>query len=351
MSEELNNTDSTTFTSKESVRKLSSNEKNKNPINNTSYSHNIKFKEPNHKLEWKDYIQNTYHFKQDIERIYSIIKNFEILCLLNGKNHYPCIIIKGQTTWDIGNQFIGNIFGKYPFVAKVNKSINLPEMKKIEWLFNIHNGEYFIIRMELLKVTEDNTCIVLNKIKFESLPLKNEAQEIFDKNNKKNLFKIIEEFLETEPINLLKYESCIISAKMEDIWNLILDFNQLTAIAPNNNFLPNINIKELEIGVKTETSIFKNNEVEKFFITLKYKDERPGWNKWLFICECSGENISRAIFLFQLTKINETECQLTLITKFNDPIDNNKFNKISENKQYLLLSLKDFFENYYSPNS
>lgn len=350
MSEELNNTDSTTFTSKDSTRKLSANE-NKNQINNFSYSQNIEFKEPNHKLEWKDYIQTTYHFKQDIERIWIIIKNFEFLCLMNDKEHYPCIIIKGQNTWDIGNKFIGNIFGKYPFIAKVIKALNLPEKKKINWLFNIHNEQYILIKMELLKVTEDNTSIILSKIKFESIQLKNEVQEIFDKKNKNNLFKIIEELLEKEPINLIKYESCIISAKMEDIWNLILDFNQLTAIAPNNNFLPDINIKNLEIGVKTEASIFCNNEVKKFFITLKYKDERPGWNKWLFICENSGQNISRFTLLFQLTKINEIECQLTLITKFHEPIDNNKFNKISENKKYLLLSLKDFFENYYSPNS
>ena len=43
-------------------------------------------------------LQNTYHYNHDIERVWSIIKNCEILFILSNKGHYPCINIKGKNT-------------------------------------------------------------------------------------------------------------------------------------------------------------------------------------------------------------------------------------------------------------
>ena len=46
--------------------------------------------------------------------------------------------------------------------------LDLPEMKKIEWLFNkIYNG-YSILSIELFKVTEDNSTVILKEVKFEN---------------------------------------------------------------------------------------------------------------------------------------------------------------------------------------
>ena len=53
----------------------------------------------------------------------------------------------------------------------------------------------------------------------------------------------------------------------------------------------------------------------------------------------------------QLTKISEKECQLTLLTKYLENIENEEFNEITIKKKYLLNSLKDYFENFYSPSN
>ena len=138
---------------------------------------------------------------------------------------------------------------------------------------------------------------------------------------------------------------------MEDIWGIITDFNKLTAIAPNNNFLPNINIKNLKIGEKVETSIISNEEAKKFDIYLRIKDERPGWNKWIIVLEIyCGPKLNRSLLL-QLTKINNNECQFSIISKFHEPLKTEKFKEISKTEKYLILSVKDFFNNFYSPNS
>lgn len=359
MSEELNNTDSTNLTSKETEKKfLSIETETENPFIFHSYTVNKneknEFKEPDHELKWIDFMQDNYHFKQNIERVYVLLRSYDILSLISNQGHYPCIFLKGQDTYKVGNQFKGNMSGIYPFIAKVNKSVNLPEIKKIEWLFNTPNNKYYIMRIELFKVTEDNSTVALNTLKFEDKESFQEIKAKYNQINKTKMFKKIEKFLEQEPINLLKYESGIIPGKMEDIWDLVLDFNKFSKIAPNNNYLPDINIKNLKIGEKAEASIFEKNEIRKLDITLKCKEDKPGWNKWLIVLVASGgypKKIPKHTILFQLTKINNNECQLSLLTKFHEPINNEEFKELSNRKKYLLLSIKDYFENFYCPNT
>ena len=227
----------------------------------------------------------------------------------------------------------------------------MPEIKNIEWIIHLRNQYIFII-IELFKVTEDNSTVAIKQIKGEK-ELKNEEEKARIKMIEKKLFEKIDKVLEEEPINLLKYESAIINGKMEDIWNIILDFNKLTAIAPNNNYLPNISVKDMKIGEKKEVSIFHNDEIKKFDITLKCKEEKPGLNKWLIVCEVSGGNpvkMPKHINLFQLTKISNSACQLTLITKFHEPIGTEELKENNKKKKYLLLSIQDYFDNFYATN-
>ena len=275
--------------------------------NNNTYTKNIQekneFINPEQELKLNYLVQKTYHMKQDIERIWLIVKNFDLLSLAGNKNNYPIVYIKGQDSWKVGNEFKGNMNGDYPFVARVHKNINLPEIKKIEWIFNIMDNDYFIIKVELFKVTEDNSTVIIKNIKYDNEKLFYELENIM-KLSEIKAFKIIEKLLENEPINLLKYESSVINGKMEDIWDIITDFNKLTAIAPNNNFLPNINIQNMKIGEKLETSIILNEEVKKFDIYLRIKDERPGWNKWIIVLEIYREKTLNHSLLFQLNFFN-----------------------------------------------
>jgi hypothetical protein len=309
------------------------------------------FIEPKNEIHWKNLYQSTYYFKQDIERVWIILRSLEVLSMISNLGHYPCIFIKGKDSWTKGNEFKGNAFGQFPFIGKVRNCSNLPEIKKVEWIIHLQN-DYILIIIELFKVTEDNSTVVIKQMKREK-ELKNDEEKARIQMIDKKLFEKIDKLLEEEPISLLKYESAIINGKMEDIWNIITDFNKLTAIAPNNNYLPNINIKDMKIEEKKEVSIFYNDEIRKFDITIKCKEEKPGWNKWLIVCEVSGGNpikMPRHIVLFQLTKISNNKCQLTLLTKYNEPIGNEEFKENAKKKKYLLLSIKDYFDNFYAPN-
>ena len=207
-----------------------------------------------------------------------------------------------------------------------------------------------LLKLEFFKVTNDNSTVVLKKIKQEKEYLFSSVIKIMSQ-NESTLFPKVEQILEKEPINLLQYESGVINGQMKEIWDIITDFNKLTAIAPNNNFIPNINIKSMKIGEKTVASVIVNEKIKEFDFYLRVKDERPGWNKWLVILEVFVEQKLDHSLLIQLTKINNKECQFTIITKFHKPLKTDKFKEISAKEKYLIISVKDFFNNFYSPNS
>ena len=313
-----------------------------------------KFIEPNHKIKWQSDFQNSYHFKQDIERVWLIIKKFDLLALINNQGHYPCIPTKGKDTYKVGNEFKGILFSDLPFIARVEKSESLPEMKLIKWLFNIKNKDYIKIKFELFKVTEDNTCVVIYKTKVENLDnikiIKEKCMAKLDI----ELFQKLDKILESQPINLFQYESGVINGKMIDIWNMLTDFNKLTAIAPNNNCLPNIKIGNMKQGEKITTYIIDDGKPYEMDITLEHIEDKKGWNKWLFVLLISGglsKVIPRHTIVLELTKINAEKCQLIFVSKFHDSINSKKFQDISHRKKYLLYSLKDYFDNFYSPNT
>ena len=210
-----------------------------------------------------------------------------------------------------------------------------------------------MIKVELFKVTADNTCVLLWKMKLENSEMIKEFEEKYKEAQTNTIFLKVEELLESEPINLFQYESGIINAKMEDIWKIVTDFNKLTAIAPNNKCLPNINISNMKQGEKVISSIVDNYDVDEVEITLLQKEDRKGWNKWICIILISSvmtKKHPKHCLLFQLTKINENECQLTFISKYHEPIETKRFRDISNKKKYLLLSIKDYFDNFYCPS-
>ena len=350
---EKNFTDSTSYSMKDSDQEnINSFEENYNFINIEEPEIN-EFKPPEHELNWNNFIQYTYHFKQDIERVWMFLKNFEFISLLINEGHFPCINIKGKNTWKVGNTFKGNLYKILPFIARVEKVLNLPEMKSIKWLFNnIKDSDYFNIKISLYKVNEDNSTVALATIRFQKKEIN---AEIKDKTlNIIKIFEEIEKLLENKAINLLRYESGIIKGKMKDIYDILIDSNKISAIAPNNDIMPNYNLKDLKIGEKIQVSIIKDEIIQSANVVLKCRETNPSWNKWIIVVEVSGgepKKIPKHISLFQLTKINNYECQLIMMTKYDEPIDCKEFHEYTKKKRYLIMSIKDYFEHFYSPES
>ena len=153
---------------------MSTNSISGNSIIKNSIEGNV-FIEPKNEIQWKTLYQDTYYFKHDIGRVWIILRNLNVLSILSNLGHYPCIFLKGKDTWTKGNLFKANIFCRIPFIGKVRNSSNLPEIKNIEWIIHLRNNYIFII-IELFKVTEDNSTVVIKQIKGEK-ELKNDEEK------------------------------------------------------------------------------------------------------------------------------------------------------------------------------
>ena len=320
-------------------------------INNEQYK-NYEFKEPKEKIEWKHYDQISHHLKPDIERVWLLTQKFDILLLILNQGHYPLVFIKGDNTKKIGNQFQGNMYGDFPFIAKVNKTNDYPEFKKIEWLFFLKNKYYMSIKLELFKVTEDNSTTLVEKIKFDKQELFSELSKYLN-SSKARIFNVLEEILENEPINLVIYESGLINGNMKNIWDIVTDFSKLSFIAPNNCFPSHINLKNVEKGQVQQFSIKNKEEVVEFLLELECREDKPGWNKWLIVFNYYKKNSDskEGIIIIQLTKINNNLCQLTFIEKYLKAKSAEEFREVSKRFQYIIMSIKDYFDNFFSNNN
>ena len=88
---------------------------------------------------------------------------------------------------------------------------------------NFRENDYAIIKLELFKVTEDNSTTLVQKIRFDKQELFSELSKYFN-SSKARIFNVLEEILENEPINLVIYESGLINGNMKNIWDIVTDF-------------------------------------------------------------------------------------------------------------------------------
>ena len=301
------------------------------------------------KNQWKLLGDKTYYFKQNIERIWDSIKTLDFLFNINNSEHYPFIIKKGSNIWNIGNIFEGKLFDKYETNSKVIKQkLNL-EFKITEWIFFLGNGEIFRLKIELFKVTEDNSTVLNLIIKYIPSYGENIINKIKEKINDINFQNYLEEMLKKDPVYLYQYESGIIQGNMEEIWDIIIDYSKLALIAPNNRCFAPVNINNLKIGDITNIP-FTIKKIEGHLeIKLDLKEKKVGYNDWAFGYSIMGGGPFKAAkqaFFVKLTRINKQEAQLCIFTKIYDKIPLEMCKSLSQQKKYVISSIKDYFENF-----
>ena len=286
--------------------------------------------------------QYSHNFKYSLERVWLILKNISILSLISGNSHYHPIFQTGNE-FKLGSKFIGVLFGQFPYNGTVNKIKEFPGYKKIKWIFNFEKESFLSFKIELFKVTEDNTSISLFTFKYD-LKLKEKILTKTSKDKINLVLERIDKILKESSNDLIQYESGVISSSMEDIWDFITNFNKLKMITPLIKFNCYEDIKESNFG----DILFLNLENKKLNIKILVKNKNEKWNKWIYVLQImKGDNKNpMQKLIVELTKINQSDCQLILLTKFDECTNNVYIQKISEEKKYIIKSIKDYLENY-----
>ena len=288
----------------------------------------------------------SYQFNHNIERVFTLFKNFQIISILSCQSHFIPISINKVDISSFGSVFEGNFFGKIPYIAKLVKLENFSFYKKLKWEFYCKKDNNLIltISQNLNKVSEDDTTIIYIKLKFYYIyDFDKDFRKHIDENIK-SLEEKIDKILNESSELLIQYESGIIKSNMEEIWNYLLNFDYLKKIAP----LLIINGTEDLTNIKMFENVTINTSKKSFNIYCEYLDKKPEWKKWLIVFKLSsGEyKIPNNKLIIEITKINENECQLAMLNQILEPTSQEYIKEISFFKKYIISSIKDYLENY-----
>ncbi len=301
------------------------------------------------KDDWKIVLNLSNHFHQNIERVWPYFNNFT-----NFKINFKLesLNIKEEPKENIvGNLFEGNYYD-YSFHGKMLKIKNTYELKKIEWIFYFENDEIFKIKINIYRITYDNSCVLDFKIKYVPKLGQNIIDIIIPEIDNKQIFQQIEKKIQNQFNAIYQFESCIIQGSPEDIWDILSDNSKLVLIAPNNEcFLP-LNINNIKVGQTVEIKMNINDKESTIEVKMDLLRKKIG-NKWVFCYTILGgkpfEILKQSLFV-QLTKINCKETQLSIFTNIYENISSEMVAFLSKKKRYVLFSLKDYFMNFFTPN-
>lgn len=301
------------------------------------------------KYNWKILEDHTYHYNQNIETVWEIIKS------LKKNSQFNIIRINNCSDFcTIGAIYEGKIFDIYKFKAKIIKLKIFSEIKKIELFFYVEYGENFRLKINLHKVTEDNSTVIQVKSKYIPSIGENFIYKLKEQSFGLELIKDIEAKIKKDSIYLSQYESGILCGTMEEIWDILTDNSKLVLIAPNNECFIPININKVKAGEICNIPM-KTKNIEGYLeVKLDLKENKENWNDWLFSYSILGGEpfkIIKQTVLVHLIKINQYETQLSVFTKIYDKINMKMFKCLEQKKKYVISSLKDYFENFSSPKN
>ena len=123
-------------------------------------------------------IEKTFTFQHRIDRVWYVIRDVSLICILKPDVHFPFIVKDGKDSWIVQSEFMGKKDEKEEeFTGKCIEMKNFPQYKKIIWDITTKSGKTLQFQYQLFQVTEDDATILLYKLKFktkEKRELKNE---------------------------------------------------------------------------------------------------------------------------------------------------------------------------------
>ena len=257
--------------------------------------------------------------------------------------------IKGDNTWTPGNIFSLYWVGVSRIEIKCIYTRVDRMRKKIKWKFKCDIGINYYKTLNLLRITHNNKTLV--KIIISRTEIKNNSIDSSSSLNyyKELQLKILEghsRHLKSIEKELISYESCIVNQNYKKIWNIIIEFKNISALSP-------IPMKDIQLkGQIYEVGSFikflyeyENNKETVFLKVIKYEMSEQKKN-WLIRYETIGtciKHIAR-IFEFRMTIINDNKVQLSYFHIFPSKTDKNMFDNFSIKKKEAVIKIKKYFE-------
>lgn len=280
----------------------------------------------------------------NIEKLWIFLRD---LLPSSDKSSKNFMFIKGNNTWKAGNKFTYYWSHIYKVKSETIDIVDETERKKISWKIETDFGFHYIKFCYLYKISEkDRTLLkiyIISEQKIPSYLLSSKEKSHFCLFNPDTLLDKNNYFKEEKEKNI-SYESCIINANNQDIWNLVTDFQKLSKLAP----IIGENIEKW--GVTFEVGSFWKaylKNINKTVFLRVNKVKRLEQKKiWIYSLETIGtdKKIIPHIIEFKIIKIEEQKCQLSITHIFIKKIKNNYLKILNINKREILKRIKKNFE-------
>ena len=300
--------------------------------------------------QYSHFKEFTYTFKTNISRVYAFMKSILYIKMITINNSPFKLSFPSTSSPCSPPDEIEGLFSDAPIKFYIQYNTDLPEHKQITYIIKFEDGNIINCNIHLYAV--GNQCSSYFIAKFNN-------DEIYSKTNTDqinlwyvNVLQKMENLLAVNPFELKQFESTIITANMNDIWEFVLNIQKLKNVAPMIDFNvgENLDWKNIKKGQEIKASCYCANNVNQ---KIEYKikvlsfDRRERSNKWCFAFETiqCEKLIPSQIVVIRLIKVNTTDCQLSIYHEFKEVVSNDLFYKLSYEKKYLLNELKDFLEN------
>ena len=283
----------------------------------------------------KKYEASYVFISDNIYRIYSLLTTVSNIEKLNQKTQLPYL------------------FTDKPYPIKFDYSIGEITTGKysISFSWNINSKEIptpFIYFFKLVSNTLDNSIL----FNFEVIIVnpENIPQEKIKKvmNGCKKIciemINNIEVFLQENNENIFIFESDIIKAPREKVWNCIINLGEL--------FKKNKIIKEFsrdgdldKIGTIITMSVIKGEKIEKGCAKIIKIEKNPNKEKWILVLSPLEGKYQVQEMEFVLYKLEDNNTFIYIIHKFKEMLPHDIIKELEVKKKFLFDLIKNEFEN------
>jgi hypothetical protein len=287
----------------------------------------------------KNKLRAHYIFNDNINRVFLIFSNPRLYQLVHKKFMSNLCCLRGRNSLDsIGSEFEYTWTNSIRAIFRIEDIINTPNEKLINCYY--YSVEPTDFRYHLIYRFIYNTAEALTYYSYELLFQTHKGLQFhldnFNADEKLNLFKGIEKFLEVQPILLEQEESIVIPESFDKLWNIITNWKLFQKLVPYiaevvDYYQNTVNLINAKFDVK-----FKN---EVYSLVVKKCFKRDGFGEYILEMFKSMPQTPLHYLIFNVYNLNG-QCLVVFKHKFIEAAPVNEFKRLSEKKRKILKTLR-----------
>lgn len=300
----------------------------------------------------KYYIEEfTFTIKENMERVWMFMRDCSLSDLLLEDDDILLEVFDlPQMLWIPGIVFGGKFLKTFDYKGSCYKVCTYPNFKKIKWDFTIFSNNKVKVAESFFPIPSQGSTLVHLQLKFNNDNVRNIFRQLGGEKRLTKLFKSVEEIVLKISKNLSQFESCIIKAPMQDIWEFMTKVNKLKLIAPKSKLTCEDETDEEEKTGTIKTLSLEDDDTYTCKIKVVKIEKKANLKRWVYeyetLMEAEEGQIPTQTVSIHITRVNDDECHVSFYHDFKTYIPFKYIKLLSSEKVYILDSVKDYLENF-----